>query len=284
MAADLNFFTEPTPNPAEVSLRVRVGSNQLDPSTMPVLGQAYNMLDKSILNPRVNENGFGSYVYINSTQDGPYIWLHFGKPKTTAEMNTPFRTSYSTRFYPWPPVLELLRIIQSTDFPRVVYNGKNYLRAPRYTARYKYRPTPSINSVIKIDQFLAPTPWSGQALTHQQPTPTEISGTYLGLSISFPRCLHPKVILDDSLGPGRITDESGKPVTTSGSESTSVIYGQGTVTVPFTGNLLQQVFPATNFLDWAPFVLEDQCQPVNGLYLRERITVYPPFRPTEIQN
>ena len=282
-----NFFTETTPDPAELSIRVRVGANQMNPSTMPALGQAYNALAKSIVNPRVAENGFGNYVFINSTQstqDGEHIWLHFGKPKTTVEMNTPFRTSYSTRFYPWPPVLELLRIIQSTDFPHVVYNGKDYLRSPRYFARYKYRPTPSINSVIRIDQFLAPTPWPGQALIHQQPIPTEISGSYLGLSVSFPRCLHPKVILDDSLGPGLITDQTGKPITTNGSPSTVVLFNQGTTTIPFTGNVQQQVFPATNFLDWAPFVLEDQCQPVNGLYLRERITVIPPVRPIEIQN
>ncbi len=266
MASEINFLTEITPNPAEVSIKVKVDANQLNPLTIPTIGLAYNKINKTITNPRVSECGFGSYEYISATQDGNDIWLHFGKPKTPQEKNTPFRTSYSTRFYPWPPVLEMLKIVGTSAFPQVVNTGYNTVKAPRYFPRYRYRPTPSVSSIIKIEQFLAPTPFDGQALIHQQPIPTEISGQYLGMSVSFPRCLHPKVILDENV-PGAF-----------------VVEGQGTVDVPTTGNANRQIFPATNFLDWSPFVLEDQCQPVGGLYLRERITIYPPFRPPPIVN
>ena len=266
MASELNFLTEVTPNPEEVSIKVKVDGNQLSPLSMPTLGLAYNRISKNITNPRVNECGFGEYVYISSSGDGNDIWLHFGKPKTAAEKNTPFRTSYSTRFYPWPPVLELLKIVKTTTFPQTVNTGSTTITAPRYFPRYKYRPTPSVNSVIKIEQFLAPTPFDGQALIHPQPIPNEISGHYLGMNVSFPKCLHPKVILDENV-PGAF-----------------VVEGQGTVDVPVQGSINRQVFPATNFLDWATFILEDQCQPVNGLYLRERITIYPPFRPQSIEN
>ena len=163
-------------------------------------------------------------------------------------------------------MLESLRIVQTDEFPQAVNTGSKTATAPRYFPRYKFRPTPSVNSVIKIEQFLAPTPFDGQALIHPQPLPTEISGHYLGMSVTFPRCLHPLVILDENV-PGAF-----------------LVDGQGTINVPLSGNLTRQTFPATNFLDWAPFILEDQCQPVGGLYLRERITVYPPFRPVATEN
>lgn len=266
MASELNFLTETTPNPAEVSIMVKVDGNQLNPTSIPTLGLPYKQIDKSITNPRVNECGFGDYVYTFMSGGGADIWLHFGKPKTTVEKNTPFRVSYSTRYYPWPPVLELLKLVKTTQFPQSVFNGTTTVTAPRFFPRYKYRPTPSVNSVIKIEQFLAPTPFDGQALIHPQPIPTEISGHYLGMSISFPRCLHPLVVLDENV-PGA-----------------TVVEGQGTINVPVTGSINRQVFPATNFIDWAPFILEDQCQPSGGLYLRERITIYPPFRPISIEN
>ena len=102
MPVELNFLVETTPNPAEVSFKVKVDGNQLNPDSMPTIGLPYNRISSSITNPRVNECGFGSYVYISATQEGGDIWLHFGKDKTAQEKNTPFRTSYSTRYYPWP--------------------------------------------------------------------------------------------------------------------------------------------------------------------------------------
>ena len=265
MASELNFIVETTPNPAEVSFKVKADGNQLNPDSMPTIGLPYKNISDQITNPRTGE-GFDDYVYINATQEDNDVWLHFGKPKTTTEKNTPFRVSYSTRYYPWPPVLESLRIVQTDEFPQAVNTGSKTVTAPRYFPRYKFRPTPSVNSVIKIEQFLAPTPFDGQALIHPQPLPTEISGHYLGMSVTFPRCLHPLVILDENV-PGAF-----------------LVDGQGTINVPLSGNLTRQTFPATNFLDWAPFILEDQCQPVGGLYLRERITVYPPFRPVATEN
>lgn len=258
----INFLVEPTPNPAEVSFRVRQDANQLKLTNIPAIGQTYKSSKLGTM-PRVDE--FGDYVYTFMSSEGDTIWLHYGKAKTTVEKNTPFRTSYSTRYYPWPPVLEVLRLVKTTEFPQSVYNGTTTVTAPRYFPRYVYRPTPSVNSRIKIEQFLAPTPFDGQALIHSQPIPTEISGQYLGMSINFEKCLHPKVVFDENV-PGAI-----------------YVDGQGTTEVPLLSSNLRQVFPATNFTDWAPFILEDQVQPVNGLFLRERITVYPPFRPTPIE-
>ena len=265
MGTPIDFYTVSTPNPAEVAFYITVDANQLNPGNVPAVGTPYKRINTSFVNPRVNECGFGDYMYTYMAPSGDSLQLFFGKPKTQVEKNTPFRTVYSVRYYPWPPVLEDLRILKTTAFPQSVWNGTATVTAPRYFPRYRYRPTPSINSVIKIEQFLAPTPYDGQALIHPQPTPTEVSGYYLGMSVSFPKCLHPKIVLDENI-PGAV-----------------VVEGQGTVDVPRTNSSTKQVFPATNFLDWAPFILEDQVQPVSGLFLRERVTIYPPFRPQPIE-
>lgn len=258
----INFLVEPTPNPAEVSFRVRQDANQLKVTNIPAIGQTYKSSKLGTM-PRVDE--FGDYVYTFMTSEGDTLWLHYGKNKTTVEKNTPFRTVYSTRYYPWPPVLEVLRLVKTDTFPQSVSTPTETVTAPRYFPRYVYRPTPSVNSVIKIEQFLAPTTYDGQGLIHPQPLPTEINGNYLGLSINFEKCLHPKVVFDENV-PGAV-----------------YVDGQGTIEVPLLSASLKQSFPATNFLDWAPFILEDQVQPVNGLFLRERVTIYPPFRPAPVE-
>lgn len=258
----INFLVEPTPNPAEVSFRVRQDANQIKLNSVPVIGQTYRSSKLGTM-PRVDE--FGDYVYTYMSSEGDTLWLHYGKDKSAVEKNTPFRVSYSTRYYPWPPVLEVLRLVKSLTFPQTVNVGTTIVAVPRYFPRYVYRPTPSVNSRIKIEQFLSPTPYPGQSLIHSQPIPTEISGQYLGMSVTFEKCLHPKVVFDENV-PGAVYVE-----------------GQGTTEVPRVSSSLEQVFPATNFIDWAPFILEDQVQPVNGLYLRERITIYPPFRPPSIE-
>jgi hypothetical protein len=42
------------------------------------------------------------------------------------------------------------------------------------------------------------------------------------------------------------------------------------------------VFPETNFTDWAPFVISDRQEPTNGVWLREKVTIYPPQLPEAI--
>ena len=138
------------------------------------------------------------------------------------------------------------------------------MTAPRYFAKYSFKPTPNVSSVVMIEEFLAEVPYPQNVLTHIQPIPTDISGDFLGLSLNFPRCLHPKVIFETNV-PGA-----------------SKVSGQGTVDVTGSWNPTKQEFPATNFLDWAPFIIEDDVRPVNGQFYRSRVTIYPPV-PPEIQ-
>jgi len=62
----------------------------------------------------------------------------------------------------------------------------------------------------------------------------------------------------------------------------SIVQGVGMANPPLGRDPTKMVFPATNFTDWSPFVIEDKQQPTNGLWLRERVTIYPPTQPDTI--
>lgn len=246
----------PTPNPNEFSVRIWQDANQINVESLPVLKQPYGEIE---LNPTPRREDFKDYIYCDSSKEGDDIWFYFAKPKTDEErLYKPFRTSFGTRQYPWPGVLYNLDIYKTTAFPQAVYDGTNTLTAPRYFARYVYKPTPNVSSVVKIEEFLSPTAYTQNEVTHVQPIPTDINGDFLGLNINFPRCLHPEVIFDNNV-PGA-----------------TKIFGQGTVNQNGNWNPNRQIFPATNFLDWAPFVIEDDVTQVNGQFYRRKVTIYPP--------
>ena len=251
----------PTPNPDEFSVRVWQDANQMNLEATPTLGELYRESDIPLLPRRVD---FSNYKYCDSSKEGDDIWFYYAKPKTTAQRQTPFRTSYATRQYPWPGVLYSLDIYKTTAFPQAVYNGTTTETAPRYFAKYVYKPTPNVSSVVKIEEYLSDAPYSQAEITHVQPIPTDINGDFLGKEINFPRCLHPKVIFDNNV-PGA-----------------QKVYGQGTVDETGGWNPNKQIFPATNFLDWAPFVIEDDVTLVNGQYYRRKITIFPPPSPKRV--
>ena len=255
---NIKFEFVPTPNPNEMAIRVWQDANQLSLNSVPTLGTIYTASNLPV-EPKLRE--FASYIYCDDSKEGDDIWFYFAKPKTNVQRNTPFRTTFSTRQYPWPPVLYSLDIYQTTQFPQSVYNGTTTVTAPRYFPKYRYKPTPNVSSVVKIEEFLSDTPYAQSDVTHAQPIPTDISGNFLGMSVNFPRCLHPKIVFDNNI------------------PSASKVTGQGTVDVSSGWNPDKQTFPATNFLDWAPFVIEDDVRQVNGQYYRTKVTIYPPVQP-----
>lgn len=258
---EIKLEVVPTPNPDEFSVRVWQDANQMKLTATPTLGELYSESDIPTL-PRRQD--FADYIYCDSSKEGDDIWFYYAKPKTAAERNTPFRTTFGTRQYPWPGVLYSLDIYKTTEFPQTVYNGTSTISAPRYFAKYVFKPTPNVSSVVKIEEYLSDVPYSQADVTHAQPVPTDINGDFLGLSINFPRCLHPKVVFDNNVpGAQKIT-------------------GQGTVDASGNWNPNKQIFPATNFLDWAPFVIEDDPQLVNGQYYRRKVTIYPPVSPQKV--
>jgi len=257
---NIKFEALPTPNPEEVSIRVWQDANQISADTIPTIGMAYKDT-KLPSRPRVET--FGEYVYTFMSKEGDDLWFYFGKPKTQLERDTPFRVFSGTRQHTWDAVLEDLYAVRST-FPQTVNNGTATSSTPSIFSRYRYRPAVSYNSVVIIEQFLAPTPWPRSAFIHEQPVPTDVNGSYVGIPMKFERCLH-DICEFPELVPGA-----------------SVIYGVGTKMPPVGRNPARQIFPATNFVDWAPFYLADDQQPVNGLFLRERVKIFPPPIPATI--
>ena len=259
---NVKFETVPTPNPNEVAVRVWQDANQMGLATIPTLGALYSQ-NKITVTPRLRD--FSDYKYADMEKEGDKVWFYFVKPKTDTEKGTPFRITYSTRQYPWPGVLYGLNIYETTTFPQTVNTGTGTVAtAPRYFAKYRYKPTPNVSSVIRVEEYLSDTPYEQSTLTHDQPIATDINGNFLGLTINIPRCLHPQVIFDSNIPDGEL------------------VVGQGTTGTPRDFNPSRQVFPATNFEDWAEFVIDDDVKLVNGQYYRNKVWIFPPIQPDDI--
>jgi len=261
-SADKKFETLPTPNPAEVMIRVWQDANQVDPTNIPTLYQTYKA---SPLPSKPKVEKFGDYVYVDMSKEGDDLWFYFGKAKTSVEKNTPFRSYPGTRNYTWPAVLEDLYAVQTLTFPQTTNTGTTVESTPSIFPRYRYRPQVPYNSLIKVEQFISPTPWNPQDLIHPQPVPTDVNGSYVGVNMHFERCLHDTMKFAEKV-PGA-----------------TIIYGVGSVNPPPNRNTNgTQIFPATNFLDWGEFYIEDTVTIVNGMYIRERVTIYPPPVPEPV--
>jgi len=207
---------------------------------------------------------YGDYVYLKSGKpDADHILLYFGKQKTAADRSKPFNTYAATRQYTWPAVLEDQFVNKVIDFPLTVNTSTGVQQTDRLLPRYRYRPPVPYNSIVRIEQFLSDVAWKESDLTHEQPVPTDIDAFYVGLSINFQRCLHPRLEFPNV-------------------NSEQTVHGVGVIPAPTGRNSMKQIFPATNFLDWAPFVIQDDQIPVDGLWLREKITIFPPPTPDDI--
>jgi len=255
------FDTLPTPDPRELSFRVRESAVGFQPTTIPTVPTTYG--DSSFLKvrPRIQLEGFADYVFTRVSREGDFLWFHYGKNKTSAQMQAPFRSFWTTRRYTWPAVLEDLWFVKTTAFSQSNFNGTTVQSQPSYFPRYTFRPDVPYSSACLIEQFLSPTPWARTDMNHIQPVPTDVHGSWIGVNFNFPSCLHPQVVFDENV-PGA-----------------QVVYGSGVSNPATPRNINRKIIPATNMLDWAPFVISDEQQPTDGLWLRERVTLYPPPRP-----
>lgn len=207
---------------------------------------------------------YGDYVYLKSGKpDADHILLYFGKKKTAAERNKPFNTYHDTRQYTWPAVLEDQFVNKVVNFPLTVNTSTGVRQTDRLLPRYRYRPPVPYNSIVRIEQFLSDVAWKESDLTHEQPVPTDIDAFYVGLQINFQRCLHPRLEFPNNA-------------------SEQTVHGVGVVPAPIGRNSMKQIFPATNFTDWAPFVIQDNQVPADGLWLREKVTIFPPPPPDDV--
>lgn len=263
-----NFQLIPTHNPVEwmVALTIPdriINKNRalLPSGNLLEIYTPYNEFSWGGTLERVQE--FGEYRYTGSSKNAAdNVTFYFAKPRTQEEKNTPFRVRADTHQYVWPAVLLDQYIIKSSFN---ITDGSQ--TTTRYFQRYKLVPSTPANSVVKIEQFLSDTPWTRNELNHQQPVTAEISGSYLGLPINFQRCLHRRLVLPELVPDAQI------------------VLGAGMEGSGLSGTPREQVFPATNFTDWRPFVFSDDVrQDEHGMYFREKVTIYPPSRVEPIQS
>ncbi len=206
---------------------------------------------------------YGDYIYSDSSE-APAGWVSFiwARPMTEEQKNTPFRTSSRFGNHHWPPILKKVEILEDNSFPNSTngYDG-GVILAPRYFDRVVYIPSVDEGSLFLEEEYLSPDPFEvGQTAV---PTPTAVSYSYLGVSGSFPECLHDRLVF-----PAK--------------RMASRAWSQGDGAAGASGALGGQVFPRTNFTEWAPYIVSFNPQQVNGMYYAKKTTVFPPAIPKTI--
>ena len=265
-----NYNILTTPDPQEVSFRIWVDSHRFRPEDLPADLEPFkeNHFAKNFAHL---VQYYGDYVFTYPEAADGGIWLYYAKNKTQAEANKPFEVYGDTRDFTWPAVLEDVFIVKTETFPQSVVTAADPLTGiptveteARYFPRFRFRPSTNHNSKVKVEQFLSPFPWPSTALDHPQPVPTNIDAYFVGLSINFERCLHGDVVFEELV------------------PNAQILFRAGMVNPPASRNVNRQFFPQTNFTDWSEFVLSDRQQPQNGVWLREKVTIYPPPMPESI--
>ncbi len=257
-----------TPNPCELGLRVEVKDSMLaaHPEIFP--GQTgiipykdFNARSSSLL--KLNQaylTGFGDFVY-STCEEGKdvddqgigSIYLYFSKAKTDAQRNTPFKSWFTKKSFTFDAVVSgimILRDTQITDKPRYF---------PKYFGLAEYTGP----CLFKIEQFLSEVPWNQNSFQSTAPQPGDIDATIMFptglLQIRKSRVLHPDLSIRNPFP-----------------NHTSVFYKTGFIP-KVNGNTTEFVFPSTNPGGRLPYIQTDSQDPVQGQWLRERVTIYPPF-------
>lgn len=258
--------TIPTPNPKYRALFVDVSDDSFasNGGVIPVQGTQYKNFPASLVSKDYIKR-FGDFVYVQQgeqTKDGGS--LIFAPNLTPDEANTPFRTKSWFGNHRWPPVLKALKLITARDFPLVTQSTANNATvnnyATRYLVRQSYIPEATEGTRFVQEEFISPTKFD--IPQYQVPTTSSITFHYLNFNIGFPECLHKKFELSDLI-------------------STTAIYSGGITTENY-NQIKGQVFYATNFTQWAPYVLSDDQDIVGGVWYRKRVRVYPPPPPKVI--
>lgn len=217
---------------------------------LPAEGTLYGSSEfKSLFGKDYNKL-FQNYVYLGQgedAKDGGY--LNFAPPKTTAEANIPFRTTTKFGNHYWHPILLELKPLEVIGFPLQTLDGSTNTNAVRYNIRERYIPGATEGTRFVTEEFLSPIPFV--IPQYPTPVPSAVSFDFISRYGSFPECLHDKIIIP------RLTTTTGN-------------------------QLPAQIFPATNFTTWGPYVLSDVQTLTPSGYHRVRTRVYPPPLPEEL--
>lgn len=248
---ELGFSFVPTPNPAELAISVTVSGQDLTPERM--LTPGVDTYDDFKLGTRERVRDFSGYVFTYSEAREGLVTFYFAKNKTNQERNTPFRSLQKVDNFTWHPVLKQIKFLRDNSFPHATQylDGADIkLRnAARYYARLVYVPAATEGTLFITEYFFAEVPFN----IPQTPVPMAgaVQWHFMDCNGGFQECLHKRIVIGGQrTGPGGVAGG--------------------------------QVFPATNFTQWEPFVTQDTQEFSGGGYLRIRVTVYPPPEPPTI--
>jgi len=255
----------PTPDPSTISFRISESAQSFRVGDIPKQGAKF--ADTRLTKSRVQQDNFANYTYQYMGREKANLWFYFtfpysaeidpvtGQPKN----QVPFNSFTTNKRWSWPAVLHRLIFVPS-QVPLITAvpnpdDSKGYAQAfvERLVPRRVYTPATNALCECLVEQFLSDVPWD--TVEHPQPVDGEVEWDLPGTSASI-QCLHPRIEIPSA----------GRPYTV-------VVNATPYSSAPIGQN---RIYPATNFEDWAPFVVSDEVVRQNGVYFRERVTIYPP--------
>lgn len=240
------FQTIPTADPAESAFVITIDDTVVNPTNIPAMGSTFASWE---LGQKFRDDAelWGAYVLVDAVNSAPGTRAFvFGKKKSAAEKLVPFETYHSAEMYSWPAVVEKVRNVAYEDSGSV-YSLQDYA----------IKSAVNMESVIKVEVFQDAEPWPAESLRHRRPIPDDLMLNGSDRPIT---CLHPTI------------------TTRIGAGLSGVNTGGFVKEDPLRGSNLVQ--PATNFTNWSPFILRDSQRKASGLWVREKITIFPPVQKT----
>lgn len=252
----------PGPVPKVWGFIATVSDDVLDASDFPEEGVTlYKDFTKNLAGRVAN---YGQYIYTGPGEAPPgYSAFYFGP--INQNLDDPQRTTSDFGNHPWPEVLYRIDWYPDRSFPIATPNtdGTNLgmTIGNRYYERRLRKPSANEGTLFLTYEYFNALQFD----IPQHPTPitTEIQWEFLGQRGSVD-CLHPKIII---------------PAKQSATQS---YYSAGNISE--IGYAADQVFPATNFEDWAPYCIHDQQDFVNIGWHRKVVFVNPPQSPDLIKS
>lgn len=238
------FQTIPTMDPSESAFVFTLDDNLVLPSNLPVVGTKWSDWELGQRDREIDQE-WKDYVFVDTTSAAPGRRAFvFGKLKSGSAADVPFESYTDNEFYRWPTVVrrrEILSLVSTFSSSTSQTTGEN---------KFFIKPAAEVESLVKIERFQNAVPWEAKAMRHRKPITDDLG--------SFVKdCLHPDIIISNPYSTG----------------NNSIVY----YVKPDLGMRVDQFYPATNFTDWTPFVLRDSQKQVNGMWVREKVTIYPPI-------
>ncbi len=236
-------------------------SNLLQDGTL-ITGVKYQ--DLIPLVPQSYAETFGAYTATSVTNRyAGFITIDFARHKDAAAKRIPWRITQTFGNHYWHPILDTLVFIEDHTFPRSTNGGRGasaIITGPTYYSREVYRPSISEGSRFIKKEYFADTPFL--VPRYRVPIPSSVSVDLPGLRMSFPECLHPKLVIPDT--------QTATAAFVLGNKSFA------------SGALQGQKFPETNFTERQDYVVGVDQQFKNGGWNMGIIVVQPPIDDTLI--